>query len=317
MAFATSRTPRAIARFKALAAPIEAELGRALSNSSGPKPLVDAMGQWKASALILLGEAPAVSIPAPHVMEKRGMAIRAALQGLISDALAKSTAARATIQAQTLRTEALTVIFAVAAIVIGIGIAVPSALTLTRPLQRLQARMRSMTEGDLDSAITEGGRADEIGHIAKALHFMRDRLAERRRMEGEAAAAHRDAEQRLHATEAAFAAAGREQAEIVPAAWLGPGPHRARRPHHADHRGRAARVRQAQGRLQQLHWQHRGDRRVGGVHHGRAARRVRGHGAGRDGLLPAVRAAGGTVAACRVVLERDQRRHPRHGGQHP
>ena len=49
--------------------------------------------------------------------------------------------------------------------------------------------MRRMVEGDLHSPMVATGRRDEIGRVAAALHFMRDRLVERRRMEEEATAA--------------------------------------------------------------------------------------------------------------------------------
>ena len=76
--------------------------------------------------------------------------------------------------------------------VIGIAIAVPFALALTRPLHELQRRMRSMIDGDLEAPVAGADRADEIGSIASALHFMRDRLIERRRMEAEVAIAYRE-----------------------------------------------------------------------------------------------------------------------------
>lgn len=184
------RSESMIAHFEAICASIGSGLKLALdghADEPARRQLVDAVHEWRASALVLLGASAATSIPAPHLMERRGRAIRAGLQILIADAVARAAAARSTIEDQALRTQVLAVTCALVAFVIGAGIAVSFALALTRPLWLLQARMRSMTEGDLDAPIVGDARNDEIGGIAVALRFMRERLKERSRMEAEVA----------------------------------------------------------------------------------------------------------------------------------
>ena len=205
-----------IARFKDECALIEQNLALALRDQPNAYGnLAEQTAEWKAASLVLLGETSAVTIPAPHVMERRSQQIRAGLQALVADSLAHAAAARAKIQTAAAYAEIFPVIFGLVGLLIGLGVAIPLALALTRPLQRLKDRMLSMIDGDLDSPIVGQERRDEIGQIAGALHFMRDRLLERRRMEGEAAAVHLVSEQKLRQTERAFEAAGRDQGEIV------------------------------------------------------------------------------------------------------
>ena len=179
-----------IARFEVLSAPIAVQLKLAFgSHSDEPdkKRLLGAVHEWRSSALVLLGATPATSIPAPHLMAQRGRAIRASLQVLIAEAVTRAAVARAAIEKQARRTQVLAITCAIAAFIIGAAIAVPFALALARPLRLLQARMRSMIEGDLHAPIVGDTRVDEIGGIATALGFMRERLMERRRIEAEIA----------------------------------------------------------------------------------------------------------------------------------
>ncbi len=207
----------AIARFQALSAPIESGLARALVGAPPASAgLVRAIAQWKAAALVLLGETKATSIPTPHAMEMRETAIQSGLQAMIADALHQADEARASIESKAWWTKTLAIAFALVATLIGIGIAVPFALSLTRPLRRVKDRMRTMMDGDLASAIEDDRRGDEIGQIAAALHFVRDSLIARKRMEGDMAAIQdRAAAERLRETEEIYANAARDQTHVV------------------------------------------------------------------------------------------------------
>ena len=59
------------------------------------------------------------------------------------------------------------------ALVLGLVLAIISSLSLTRPLARLQNRMRALADGDLESDIAGRKRSDEIGSMAKALDIFR------------------------------------------------------------------------------------------------------------------------------------------------
>ena len=190
-----------IARFEELSAPIAAQLNLALGgrqDEPGKRQLLAAAREWRDAALVLLGASPATAVPAPHMMERRAKAIRTGVQVLIAETVAQAAEARATIEHQASRTQALAISCALAALVIGVGIAVPFTLALTRPLRLLQARMRSMVEGDLQSSVVGEDRGDEIGGIATALRFMRERLRDRRRIEAEVARASREQSEVVH-----------------------------------------------------------------------------------------------------------------------
>jgi methyl-accepting chemotaxis protein len=216
----------AIARFKVFADEIDTRLAQFKAASDqdehsgeGAAAAVDSaaavVAEWKKDALILLGASPATAIPAPHVMERFRVTTKQQLQGLVTLALQQAEAARSHIDEQASWTETLTIALAGAAALLGIGLAMPLAFTLTRPLARLERRMRDMTEGDVDSQIADQGRRDEIGRIAQALSFFQERLIERSRLEADRSEISRVNEERLREVEAAHTASGKEQAAIV------------------------------------------------------------------------------------------------------
>jgi methyl-accepting chemotaxis protein len=216
----------AIARFKVFADEIDTRLAQFKAASDqdehsgeGAAAAVDSaaavVAEWKKDALILLGASPATAIPAPHVMERFRVTTKQQLQGLVTLALQHAEAARSHIDEQASWTETLTIALAGAAALLGIGLAMPLAFTLTRPLARLERRMRDMTEGDVDSQIADQGRRDEIGRIAPALSFFQERLIERSRLEADRSEISRVNEERLREVEAAHTASGKEQAAIV------------------------------------------------------------------------------------------------------
>lgn len=191
----------AIAHFRQLTDPIDAELklalGEAETNQAAQRLIAD-VANWKKAAFVLLGaDAAALSIPTPHFMETRGLAIRAGLQALIAAARLRAENARMVVEEQAAHTRLVALQFSVLALLGGIIVAVPFAVALARPLRDFDKRMRGMMEGDFTSPVLGADRKDEIGRVAAALHFMRDRLIERRRMEEDAAAT------------------GREQADLV------------------------------------------------------------------------------------------------------
>ncbi|WP_232630745.1 methyl-accepting chemotaxis protein [Methylobacterium sp. Leaf118] len=72
-------------------------------------------------------------------------------------------------------------------------------LGLTRPLDRLIARMRALAAGDLQAAVPFTGRANEIGAIANAVKDARDNLVRTRRLEEDTALARASAEEQRRA----------------------------------------------------------------------------------------------------------------------
>ena len=131
------------------------------------------IGEWKSAALVLLGDRPVSSIPAPHVMNKLENQIRTGLQSLVAFALEDAAAARAAVNAQAHDTQTWVMGLAGVALVLGLILAMISSLSLTRPLARLENRMRTLADGELESEIAGRTRSDEIGSMAKALDIFR------------------------------------------------------------------------------------------------------------------------------------------------
>jgi methyl-accepting chemotaxis protein len=191
----------AIARFNGHVATMAAELARLRSAQPSPQMLTEAdkaqqlIEQWRRGALTLLGEKPATAIPAPHVMEKQQAGIRASLQGLAELARKDAEATKAEIGAHVAWTKRLMIAFAVLGGILGIGAAVAAAVSLTRPLVRLQTRMHDLMKGDVESPVLDRDRKDEIGRIAETVEFVKATLVERNRLQEEAAVAARAAEE--------------------------------------------------------------------------------------------------------------------------
>lgn len=131
------------------------------------------ISEWKSAALVLIGDKPATAIPAPHVMNKLEGRIKADLQSLVKLALEAADAARKLVNGEANATESLAIILAGVALVLGLVFAIASAISLTRPLARLQVRMHGLANGDLRSEIVGQKRRDEIGSMAKALEVFR------------------------------------------------------------------------------------------------------------------------------------------------
>jgi methyl-accepting chemotaxis protein len=143
--------------------------------------------EWKNAALVLLGDRPASSIPAPHVMSRHEDRIKTGLQSLVSLALDDAATSRSAINAQAGDTQSWAIGLAGVALVLGLVLAMTSSLSLTRPLARLENRMRSLVDGDLESDITGRGRADEMGSMAKALDIFRQNAIRAARLSEEKA----------------------------------------------------------------------------------------------------------------------------------
>jgi HAMP domain-containing protein len=69
--------------------------------------------------------------------------------------------------------------------IVGLGLAIASALSITRPMARIEATMRQLSAGRLDAVVTDHGRRDEIGSMARTLEVFRSNAAGMRQMEAE------------------------------------------------------------------------------------------------------------------------------------
>ncbi|HEY9235776.1 MAG TPA: methyl-accepting chemotaxis protein [Phenylobacterium sp.] len=74
-----------------------------------------------------------------------------------------------------------------------------------------------LSQGDFAVVVPGAGRQDEIGEMARCLQVFRENGEARARLEAEAAEMHAEVDRKLKETEAAFAAAGRDQKLVVDA----------------------------------------------------------------------------------------------------
>jgi methyl-accepting chemotaxis protein len=100
---------------------------------------------------------------------------------------------------------------------VGLLISVLVGRAIAQPIQAIAAIVTRMGQGDLKLDVPGIARRDEIGAIAQAVDAMKGGLAERRRLEGEAADVHRRNETKLRETEDAFTEAGRSRADVIAA----------------------------------------------------------------------------------------------------
>jgi methyl-accepting chemotaxis protein len=168
-----------VAEFEQRIAIVETQLARLIETDPAKEAAdlaresASLIAEWKRAALVLIGNKPATTIPAPHVMNKLETRIKADLQSLVKLALESADVARARVNAKASATENWAIVLAGIALVLGLVLAAASAFSLTRPLARLQVRMHGLANGDLDTAIVGQDRKDEIGSMAKALEVFR------------------------------------------------------------------------------------------------------------------------------------------------
>ncbi len=60
------------------------------------------------------------------------------------------------------------------ALLLLIGVAVPLARSLTKPIAQITSNMKQLAEGDLDTEIIGAGRKDEIGEMARAVEVFKE-----------------------------------------------------------------------------------------------------------------------------------------------
>ena len=216
----------AIAKFDGMTKILNDHLDRLAAAASSPaaqansrKAKADVM-RWEEQARVLLGAAPATSIPAPHAMAQIEVTIRKGLDELVNIALADAKTIQADVESAISFANRLNLILVFAGVVVGVLLAVVCSLALTRPLIRLEATMRELAQGNLEVTVTDKVRTDEIGRMAVALEVFKDSMitGARLRLEQEeaqarAAAERKTAEEREHAAAKGGRAEGRGRAQ--------------------------------------------------------------------------------------------------------
>ncbi len=184
-----------IAGFKQRIEAVETQLARLMETEPSKEAAelastsASLIGEWKNSALVLIGDKTnPTAIPAPHVMHNMETRIKEDLRSLVKLALDNAEVARTSINEHASTTQEWALVFAGLALVLGVILAVVSALSLTRPLARLRTRMDGLAHGDLHAEIAGQNRSDEIGSMAQALDIFRQNAIKVAEMDNEKAA---------------------------------------------------------------------------------------------------------------------------------
>jgi methyl-accepting chemotaxis protein len=148
---------------------------------------------WRSSALVLLGAAPATSVPAPYTLSKVEVRIRDDLEALVELALREAEMMRTDMALSIAGASRLNLLLIVAGLIVAGVLALFSSLAITRPLTRLVGTMRRLSEGNLDVEVADKNRRDEFGRMAAALEVFRADAAAVRRLEEQGREAERGA----------------------------------------------------------------------------------------------------------------------------
>ena len=135
--------------------------------------------RWRITASKLLGNGQSESIPSPHMLDKMQHSIGQSLDKLVLLAIDSASQYRTEVNVQVAEATRFSTMLSTAIAVTGCLIAFALAFRISRPLVMTEKRIVSMMNGDLDSDIPGTNRKDEIGQIARAVSFFRERLKER------------------------------------------------------------------------------------------------------------------------------------------
>ena len=181
----------ALRKFRTHMSQVDAELNRL--NSAAPSDelvrmtsaAMELIDNWEADALILLGARPAITIAAPHVMDRRREVIKESLSSIVSRARADAQMTTLALRDSFATAQNSMAIGAIIAALAGAALAVFSAMSMSRPLTSLRTRIRDLMEGDTESPVAFTNRRDEVGGIAQSVESMKVKLLERAELEAE------------------------------------------------------------------------------------------------------------------------------------
>jgi methyl-accepting chemotaxis protein len=143
------------------------------------------VGRWQESARVLLGAAPATSITAPHMLARMDGMIRKNLDDLVALALKDADSVRTDVEGSIASSTRISIVLMIAGILVSGIMALLLSLAMTRPLTRLAATMRLLSDGKLDVEVADKTRQDEIGRMANALEVFRSNAVAMQRLEEE------------------------------------------------------------------------------------------------------------------------------------
>jgi methyl-accepting chemotaxis protein len=140
------------------------------------------LGQWFEHSRILLGEKPALAVPAPHLMARLEREISAHLDQLIEVAVADAHTRRGLMQSEMSESSRLSLIIAIIGALLSLGAALLLTRAITNPLRQIGTVMSGLAAGKLETTVPHADRKDEVGIMARAVQVFKANAIERGRL---------------------------------------------------------------------------------------------------------------------------------------
>jgi diguanylate cyclase (GGDEF)-like protein/PAS domain S-box-containing protein len=139
--------------------------------------------KWAAEALVLIGEEPAASVVTPDELEADKSLIVRDLSGLVDDALNAAEDVKGDMLGLTELSQNRSILETIAALLVGFGLSLLVAFSITRPMGRLKRNMALVAGGYLQTTIQDVERHDELGSMSQALEVFRQQALSMRKLE--------------------------------------------------------------------------------------------------------------------------------------
>ncbi len=183
---------QALDRFSSATREVKQAL-RHLKSVGSTKEVVDnaaialiAVEEWEEAATELIGSTEETSIAAPFKLAKLRDSVHASLMTLADGVKHETANSIALIRSSTETAIYWAIVSALLAFTIAIVASITTGLSLTRPLGRVQQRMKDLMAGDVTSEVPHVKLTDEIGEMARAVQVFQATSLERAALNREA-----------------------------------------------------------------------------------------------------------------------------------
>ncbi len=137
---------------------------------------------WLGQVSVLLGETPAATIPAPHLLKRLNAEIAQGLDAVVEDTVSEALGMRGSLVGDISGSQTLSLLLTTVGLALGVAAALLLARSLTGPLARIEATMAQLAAGRLSVDVPFVGRRDEIGAMARAVEIFKANALERERL---------------------------------------------------------------------------------------------------------------------------------------
>lgn len=182
----------ALQRFSAHTSEVRSALSRLEAQKSSQivsdsaRQAREAIDKWEAAATALIGSTLQTSIPTPHKLAQLRARVHIGLRSVAESVKTETANSIALIKSSTNAAIYLAILSAIVAFGIGIAASVSTGLSLTRPLARVQQRMKDLMAGDVTSDVPHVELPNEIGEMARAVQVFQATSMERAALNREA-----------------------------------------------------------------------------------------------------------------------------------